>query len=104
MVNNLGEYKEKILDRFSTNYRDQDISIEGILFEDDGRLYVVAGPTGAEITNYHSLDKTYKDMLNTSCEKGTNLVFKGKEVILGRPEIIFGEFGINLYSVDSNYP
>ena len=100
MVNNSGEYKEIILDRFSANYRDQDISIEGILFEDNGRLYVVAGPTGAEITNYHSLDKTYKEMLNKACGEGTQLLFNGKEEVLGRPEIIFGEFGIKLYSAE----
>ncbi len=104
MVNSLEETKERLLDRFSADYRDEDISIKGILFKEQGRLYVVAGSTGAEVTNYLYLDETYKEILNTACEEGTNLLFNGKEIILGRPEIIFGEFGIELNSISINYP
>ncbi|RLJ00839.1 MAG: hypothetical protein DRP06_01025 [Candidatus Aenigmatarchaeota archaeon] len=104
MVNNLEETKKRVLDRFSTDYRDKYISIKGILFEEGGKLYVVAGSTGAEIINYHSLGETYKELLNVACEKGNDLIFNGKEIILGRPELIFGEFGIKLDSLSFNCP
>ena len=96
--------KRKILDRFSANYRDNDILIKGNLFEEGGRLYVVAGLTSAEVLNYPSLDKDYKELMDVACKEGTKLLFNGKEVIIGEPEIIFGKFGIKLDSLSFNYP
>ncbi len=100
----IGETKKRVLDRFSTDYRDKYISIKGTLYKEQGRLYVVAGPTGAEIQNYPYLDETYKKLLNTACEKGTNLLFNGKEIILERSEARYNEFGIKLNSISLNYP